>query len=224
MGEPPLDPASNPKYDLDRATKQEHKVNLLLGVSGSVATIKLQELFHELSKRANVKIVATKDARHFIDPAWGLEDRIYGDEDDWRSWSKKGDDVMHIKLQQWAHMLLIAPLSANTLAKMAHGLCDNLLTCIVRAWEVEAKPIVVAPAMNTLMWKNELTDEHLLKICSVYQVSYIQPVVKKLACGDTGVGAMAPVEEIVNVVEGFFARLEAKLSDTNFGTTLASWG
>lgn len=53
-------------------------MNLLLGVSGSVATIKLQELFHELSKRANVKIVATKDARHFIDPAWGLEDRIYG--------------------------------------------------------------------------------------------------------------------------------------------------
>jgi len=62
------------------------------------------------------------------------------------------------------------------------GLCDNLLTCIVRAWEVEAKPIVVAPAMNTLMWKNELTDEHLLKICSVYQVSYIQPVRQFLCC------------------------------------------
>jgi hypothetical protein len=56
------------------------------------------------------------------------------------------------------------------------GMCDNLLTCVVRAWEVGAKPMVVAPAMNTLMWKNELTDEHLLKICSVYQAAYIEPV------------------------------------------------
>ncbi len=55
-------------------------------------------------------------------------------------------------------------------------MCDNLLTCIVRAWEVEAKPIAVAPAMNTLMWSNELTNEHLLKICSVYQVTCIEPV------------------------------------------------
>lgn len=219
-----MDPSSDPKYNLEKTTKQEHKVNLLLGVSGSVATIKLHELFTELSKRANVKIVATKDARHFIDKAWGLEDQIYGDEDDWRSWQKKGDDVMHIKLQKWAHMLLIAPLSANTLAKMAHGLCDNLLTCIVRAWEVDSKPIVVAPAMNTLMWKNELTDEHLLKICSVYQVAYLEPVVKKLACGDTGVGAMAPVEDIFELVDGFIARLEVKLNDLNYEPTLASWG
>lgn len=223
MGELTPDPDVAPKYDLKTSATQKHQVNVILGVSGSVATIKLKELFTELSKRTNVKIVATKAARHFIDEEWGLEDHIYGDEDDWRSWTKKGDDVMHIKLRNWAHLLLIAPLSANTLAKMAHGMCDNLLTCVVRAWEVGAKPMVVAPAMNTLMWKNELTDEHLLKICSVYQAAYIEPVVKVLACGDTGIGAMQPVGDIVEMMEEYIARLEAKISDTNC-LTLSSWG
>ncbi len=58
-----------------------------------------------------------------------------GDEDDWRSWKTVGDDVLHIELRRWADIMVIAPLSANTLAKVANGLCDNLLTCVVRAWD-----------------------------------------------------------------------------------------
>ena len=73
--------------------------------------------------------------------------------------------------------------SLNHTCHSMQGLCDNLLTCIVRAWEVDVKPIVVAPAMNTLMWKNELTNEHLLKIRSVYQMAYIEPV-SNLFCID----------------------------------------
>jgi len=65
-----------------------------------------------------------------------------GDEDDWRSWKTVGDDVLHIELRRWADIMVIAPLSANTLAKVANGMCDNLLTCVVRAWDWQ-KPLLV---------------------------------------------------------------------------------
>jgi phosphopantothenoylcysteine decarboxylase len=65
------------------------------------------------------------------------------DDDDWRGWRKVGDDVAHVELRRWADALLIAPLSANSLAKVANGLCDNLLTCIVRAWDFGRSPVVV---------------------------------------------------------------------------------
>lgn len=64
------------------------------------------------------------------------------DESDWRDWQKVGDPVLHIELRRWADIFVIAPLSANTLAKMANGMCDNLLTCIVRAWDFKNKLLV----------------------------------------------------------------------------------
>jgi len=108
--------------------------------------------------------------------------------------------IEHIELRTWADIFVIAPLSANTLAKIANGICDNFLTCIVRAWDLN-KPIVVAPAMNTHMWTNPFTMEHLAKIQSVYNLSIISPIVKTLACGDTGIGAMANIEDIVDLVD-----------------------
>lgn len=65
-----------------------------------------------------------------------------GDEEEWHSWQKKGDPVLHIELRKWADILIIAPLSANTLAKIAQGLCDNCLTSVVRAWDF-SKPLLV---------------------------------------------------------------------------------
>lgn len=73
------------------------------------------------------------------------------DKDEWESWKLKGDKVLHIELRKWAHIMLIAPLSANSLAKISNGLCDNLLMSIVRAWDFN-KPFIVAPAMNTYMY------------------------------------------------------------------------
>lgn len=68
-----------------------------------------------------------------------------GDEEEWRAWQAKGDPVQHIELRKWADILVIAPLSANTLAKMAQGLCDNCLTSVVRAWDW-SKPLLVSNA------------------------------------------------------------------------------
>ena len=120
--------------------------------------------------------------------------RLYRDADEWGSWRGRGDPVLHIELRKWADVLLIAPLSANTLAKLAAGLCDNLLTCIARAWE-SSRPVVLAPAMNTAMWEHRLTASHMAELTSA-GACVVPPVAKRLACGDTGVGAMAEVHDI----------------------------
>lgn len=94
---------------------------------------------------------------------------------------------------------MIAPLSANTLAKLSHGLCDNLLSTLVRAWDWRgAVPLVLAPAMNTMMWDSPLTARQLsmLTELSPSAVRVVSPVAKVLACGDVGTGAMAAVESV----------------------------
>ena len=129
--------------------------------------------------------------------------QTYSDSDEWPREGQVGviseyhrqDPVIHIELRKWADCLLIAPISANTLAKIFNGICDNLLTSVVRAWDF-SKPIVVAPAMNTAMWNHPLTSEQLDKIAS-WGAVIVHPVSKTLACGDIGVGALASVEDIL---------------------------
>ncbi|KAK1319735.1 Phosphopantothenoylcysteine decarboxylase [Acorus calamus] len=143
---------------------QPRKPRVLLAASGSVAAIKFGNLCHGFLEWADVKAVATKSSLHFIDKVSLPRDVIlYTDEDEWSTWKKIGDGVLHIELRKWADMMVIAPLSANTLGKIAGGLCDNLLTCIIRAWDFE-KPLFVAPAMNTFMWNNPFTEHHLAMI------------------------------------------------------------
>jgi phosphopantothenoylcysteine decarboxylase len=109
------------------------------------------------------------------------------------------DGVLHVELARAADILLIAPLSANTLAKLALGLCDNLVTLVARCWPVGVKPMLVAPAMNTNMWAHPVTRGHL-ETLEGWGVRVMPPVVKLLACGDTGVGAMSPVDVMVECV------------------------
>jgi phosphopantothenoylcysteine decarboxylase len=105
-----------------------------------------------------------------------------------------------VQLRNWADVFLVAPLSANTLAKLANGLCDNLLTCIARAWDFTSnKPFIVAPAMNTAMWTHPITAAQLSTLRS-FGVAVIDPITKKLACGDVGMGAMATIESLVAAV------------------------
>ncbi|KAK9028832.1 hypothetical protein V6N11_025970 [Hibiscus sabdariffa] len=145
------------------------KPRILLAACGSVAAIKFAKICECFSDRAEVKAVATLASLRFIDIA-SLPKNVdlYTDKHEWSYWGKVGDNALHIELHRWADLMVIAPLSANTLAKylqlqIAGGICDNLLTCIVRAWDY-SKPMFIAPGMNTLMWRNPFTKRHLMSV------------------------------------------------------------
>ncbi|CAH8852893.1 unnamed protein product [Trichobilharzia szidati] len=193
---------------------------LLLGVTGSVAAIKIPNLIEKLQQLGfEIRLVVTKNALNFISVN-SLSIPVYTDDDEWSSWKEHGDSVLHIQLRNWADILLIAPMSANSLAKMSCGIADNLLTTIVRAWWWwsppstidnddnnsgvsigHLKPVYFAPAMNTAMWHHPFTSEQIERLTEKLHWKCIQPIKKKLFCGDIGIGAMAEVEEIVNCVK-----------------------
>lgn len=213
---------------------------VLLGVTGSVAAVKTPALQAELLRLGHkVKIAPTPAALAFFDPHGLASDAspltgdplevraqstVYLDADEWPEGRlfQVGEPVLHIELRKWAEVLLIAPLDANTLAKLALGLCDHLLTCVYRAWDF-SRPVVLAPAMNTLMWEHPATARHLGQLLEDFggsrslphlgpeamcdtinslcpRLRIVKPVSKRLACGDEGVGGLASVEEIAALV------------------------
>lgn len=137
--------------------------------------------------------------RNEYHPKYGWQDE---DEFTYNSsfYYKKGNPIFHILLRDWADALLIAPCSANTMAKMANGICDNLLTSIFRAWDFK-KPVFLAPAANTQMWLHPVTQEHIKKL-SGWGVKLIYPTVKKLSCGEFGIGGIANITTIANIIGG----------------------
>ncbi|XP_041034297.1 phosphopantothenoylcysteine decarboxylase isoform X2 [Carcharodon carcharias] len=173
---------------------------VLLAVSGSVAAVKLPELAAAIGGLAQVEVivVTTEHAKHFYDSK-DVPAKIYSDSDEWEMWKQRSDPVLHIDLRRWADLMVIAPLDANTLGKIASGICDNLLTCIVRAWDLK-KPLLFCPAMNTVMWEHPITATQVqtLKSFGYIEVPCIE---KKLMCGDKGYGAMAEVSTIVEKVK-----------------------
>ncbi|SAL99925.1 hypothetical protein [Absidia glauca] len=182
--------------------------NILLGATGSVASIKLPQIVDELNKipGANVKVVPTAAAYFFFKDAT-VNARVHLDEEEWATWKKKSDPVLHIELRKWADIMVIAPLDANTLAKIAGGLCDNLLTSVLRAWDT-SRPVLVCPAMNTNMWVHPFTNKHLNVLQDTFDFQVVAPISKTLACGDTGVGAMAEPETIAARVLDLLQNLE----------------
>ena len=191
--------------------------NLLIGCTGSVASLKIPLLIDEIAESATrrglqltIRLVPTKCSTHFFDLAAVKThprlESVLTDEDEWSSWRQRGDPVLHIELRKWADAMLIAPLDANSLAKLACGICDNLLTCVVRAWDVKKcaeKPLFFAPAMNTCMWDHPLTEEQIGKLKS-WGFREIPPVEKILVCGDKGAGAMEESAKIAEIIVDFF--------------------
>jgi len=191
-------------------------LNILIGCTGSVATIKLPHILQELldlatknENKLNIRVVCTEHARHFFkreDLPSGVE--VYTDEMEWQGWQQRGDPVLHIELAKWAHLMVIAPLDANTLAKMAQGICDNLLTCIARAW-IFPRPLLFCPAMNTRMWEHPITSIHI-NMLKQWACKEVPCVVKTLMCGDTGYGAMAEVATIIESIRNAIKEIHAK--------------
>lgn len=209
------------------AHQDDGKHHILLAASGSVATIKIPLIAKSLATDRNVsiRIVMTKSAEEFLqgqadeqptlDSLSDIEgvDGIYHDEDEWSKPWVRGDKILHIELRRWAHVMIIAPLSANTMAKMVNGISDGLLLSVVRAWDttgmvdMRKKRIFVAPAMNTAMWRHPITARQLKTLEEDWGegedgwVTVIRPMEKELACGDTGDGAMKDWREVVNIVQ-----------------------
>jgi phosphopantothenoylcysteine decarboxylase len=208
---------------------------ILLGVTGSVAAIRTPMLYEEIKRAGHeVRVVATQAALYFFDPARldPLDPAhparnpavVVLDEDEWPGLAEgrryeREEPVLHIELRRWAEVLVIAPLDANTLAKLANGLSDNCLTCVWRAWD-PARLMILAPAMNTLMWEHRLTQRHLRELAgrpapegldldglvawintNCPRLCVVAPQSRRLACGDVGIGAMAEPAEIVAVMQ-----------------------
>ncbi|KAM9528092.1 phosphopantothenoylcysteine decarboxylase isoform 1-T5 [Salvelinus alpinus] len=195
-------PVTSPKFDLLDSCG---KFRVLVGVTGSVAALKVPLLVSQLLELpgVDVRVVTTEHAKHFYDPA-EVAVRVYSDANEWELWSQRSDPVLHIELRRWADLLVIAPLDANTLGKIASGICDNLLTCVVRAWDT-SRPLLFCPAMNTAMWHHPITCR---QVDSLKEFGYVEIpcIAKKLVCGDQGKGAMAEVSTIVDVVNQFIQK------------------
>ncbi|CAF3625281.1 unnamed protein product [Fusarium graminearum] len=206
--------------------RSDGKRHILLAASGSVATIKLVQIINGLKQQENISIrlILTQSASEFL-AGQSLEqptvdqvsrlphvDAIYTDAHEWAQPWKRNAPILHIELRRWADVLVIAPLSANTMAKIVNGLCDNLLTSVVRAWDTTGsvdgvkKKILVAPAMNTAMFSHPITATHIKVLEKDWGgkngwFEVLQPISKSLACGDVGNGAMVSWERIVEEIE-----------------------
>ncbi len=168
---------------------------ILLAVSGSISAYKSADLANELTKSGyDVHVLMTKAATDFITPLTLQvlsKNAVHLDvmkEDDPKS-------VNHIELAKKADLFVLAPASANTLAKLAHGMADNIVTATALALPAET-PKLIAPAMNTKMYDNPLTQRN---ISILKEVGYqeIEPRSSLLACGDVGRGALAEQDVIL---------------------------
>lgn len=194
----------------------KHKI--LLGLTGSVATVLYDKLIEKFMEIGEVSVILTERAEHFVSKDFnGI--RVFRDKDEWQWYQpledtatpfgkqgyyrdkwEKNDPVLHIKLRDIHSALVIAPCSANTLAKISNGLCDNLLTTVARAWD-RSRPFIIAPAANTHMWEHPITNEQLNVFTSFSRNNvWVHPQSKMLACGTNGMGALANISDILNVV------------------------
>lgn len=170
------------------------KPNIILGVTGSIAAHKAADLASLLTKSgAAVRVVMTADAQRFITPLpfktlsrHPVVTDLYDEEEGWKP--------THIRLADEADMLLVAPATANFIAKMAHGLADDALSCIALALNPKAK-ILIAPAMNGKMWLHAATQENVSTL-KKRGVKFIGPEEGMLSCGYEGLGRLWEVSKI----------------------------
>lgn len=170
--------------------------NIILGVTASVAIYKACELLRRLREaRFAVTVIQTRESEELIKPivfASLSGNKVYrGLFETPEAW-----DIEHVSLAQKADLILVAPATANIIAKLAGGICDDMLTCTICASKA---PVLIAPAMNQNMYTHKITQANILKLQSL-GYKFVGPRKGKLACGDTGIGCLAEVETIVKEV------------------------
>jgi len=172
-----------------------HGKNILLGITGGIAAYKTPELVRRLKDHgANIRVVMTESAKAFVTPL-SLQ-AVSGNRVADSLLDTEAELAMgHIELAKWADLLLIAPATANTLARITHGFADDLLSTIVLA---TAAPIVIAPAMNQQMWHAQATQENISQLLNRNIILW-GPGQGEQACGDVGLGRMLDVDELVNL-------------------------
>lgn len=173
---------------------------ILLIITGSVAAYKAIELARLLQKKSyDVSCILTKAAQKFITPlqvSSVMKNKVYTE----LFSSDDVDGMTHIKLSRDNDLIIVAPASADFIAKMANGYADDLASTVILAAN---KPIMLAPAMNEKMWYNQATQNNLQKLVDA-DVSIVSPVTDILACGEFGVGKMQEPEIIAHEIEEFF--------------------
>jgi len=169
---------------------------VVVGVTGGIAAYKTCELVRELVKRdRRVKVVMTEAATRFVSP---LTFRTLSGEPVAVSlWADEPDaKVHHVSLAEEADVMVIAPCTANVIAKIAHGRADDMLTTTALATEA---PLVIAPAMNVHMWRKEVTQRNVAALVARGAV-IVEPARGELACGDVGEGRLGDLDAIVRAV------------------------
>ncbi len=168
--------------------------NIVLGVTGSIAAYKAAELASLLTKQnCDVRVVMTADALHFITPLvfktlsrHPVVADLYDEEEGWKP--------AHIDLADEADLLLVAPATAHTIAKLAYGLANDALSCVALALNLKAKTLS-APAMNGKMWLHPATQQNVATLKG-RGVEFIGPEEGLLSCGYEGLGRLWPVEQV----------------------------
>lgn len=170
--------------------------NVLLGVTGSIAAYKIAGLASMLVKKnANVQVLMTKNAVNFINPI--TFESLTGNKCLVDTFDRNFEfSVEHVSIAKKADVLMVAPASANVIAKIAHGIADDMLTTTALACSCHK---IIAPAMNTNMYENPVTQDNL-RICEKYGIEVMKPAVGYLACGDTGAGKMPEPEELYDYI------------------------
>ena len=175
---------------------------IVLGVTGGIAAYKSANLASMLIKlHADVHVIMTQNATKFITPMTFetlTNNKCIVDTFD-RNFSF---DVKHVSLAKRGDLFVVAPCTANVIGKLAHGICDDMLTTTMLATRA---PKLIAPAMNTGMWENPILQDNLVKLKG-YGYHIIAPIIGRLACGDTGTGKMNSEEVIVEHILTFMAK------------------
>lgn len=195
--------------------------HILLGVTGGVATYRVAELARALVKQgAQVRCVMTASAQRFVSPLTFetlTGEKVYTQLFDLLDSSNIG----HIQLARWADVVLVAPATANTIAKYVHGIADDLLSTLLQA---NTSPLVVAPAMNTAMWESVAVQRNIQAI-QQQGVAVVMPDAGLLACGEEGVGRLASLDAMQYALECVLSGsiLQGQYWVINAGATQEFW-